>query len=146
MDLDELRAAVGPDFVCISPCYRRPDVELAYQRHKRAVLEECASMEDGILRSVFLCGVTQDALGKFHALQAEAHPWAFVLNAFPYDIAEGLEHWLLWRSSEDQDMKGAAQHIRKNFGPQAVWFVNARANQTVPGLFHCHIFVRNTQK
>jgi len=144
MDLSRLRAAAGVDHVCRAVIRRRPVVEAAYELHKRSVLERYESLEDYILGTVFSCGgATQASSGKFKAQHCEASRWAFTRNPYPYDIAPGLEHWNLWNRSHREDIPGATALITKNFGPEAVWWVNIPANRTIPGLWHAHIFVQS---
>jgi hypothetical protein len=142
MNMEQLRDIAGSDHRCMYPCYRDPCVEARYQERKRLVLQTYATIEDYILYTVLKCGGNQqNSQGKLKGLQCEAHAWGFCLNEFPYNVSRDVEHWVLWHRTKRENMDCAERIIRRNFGSEAVWFVNAPEYRTVPGLFHVHVFV-----
>jgi hypothetical protein len=143
MNLAELRAAAGPDHLCVVTLQRLPRVERAYTTHKQLTLQLYASLEDFVLCTIFKCSYAERSDGKRVALAIEAPEWACSRNAFPYTVGADVEHWILWRNKQAAPSVTATERkVRENFGRDAVWFINLPTNRSVPGLHHAHVFVR----
>ena len=69
--------------------------------------------------------------------------YKFLKNEFPYDLEDGIDHWLLWLnpiySIEDTYIKELVEH---RMGSEVVYFCNYKFNQSIPTIRHCHIFVK----
>ena len=120
-------------------------MERAYATYKELTLRVYATMEDFLLCTLFKCSFAERSDGKRFAVRIEAPEWACSRNAFPYDVAADVEHWVLWRNKAASSMKLTAQQVRENFGRDAVWFVNVPAQRSVHGLHHAHVFVKRVR-
>ena len=112
---------------------RHPDVLEAYQDFKSQLAAKGTSLEDNIKATVFR--------GK------ESDSPVLVPNQFPYWVAPGIEHWVLWSPPSVGPLSAAA--IRAAITAQrptgvrdVFWFENPPAAKTVPGIWHVHVFFR----
>lgn len=68
-----------------------------------------------------------------------------VPNQFPYWVAPGIQHWVLWSPRgplSTAEIREAIAVQRPAGVREAQWFENAPAAKTVPGIWHAHVFLR----
>jgi hypothetical protein len=110
---------------------RHPDVLAAYQDFKLQLAAQGKRLEDNILEKVI----------------NHADGPVLVPNEFPYWIAPGIEHWVLWSPPSVGPLSAAAVRAaiteQRPAGAKAgTWFENPPAAKTVPGIWHVHVFFR----
>ena len=112
---------------------RSGDVQLAYDHHKLR-----------LRRAGYSVGqvVCEELAPKWGARQ-----WALTVNPFPYDLAEGIHHYIIWFKPSDArrlTQSRVAMAVRKIW-PTAtqgiVWKVNPESHRSVLSVPHAHVFV-----
>lgn len=71
-------------------------------------------------------------------------------NEYPYDLEDGIKHWLVWGNPEyqmknDDFLDLADEAIREEFSDKPVdliWFQNPKVWQSIPDVLHVHLFTR----
>ena len=146
--LEELRLAT-PDHVQRAPPVgrRAPAVAAAYARHLADVRAHYESTRDFALVTKLGFAAAAGATGRVGACAAAAAApprWAAQRNAFPYELAPGLEHYVLW-SNDPRAPELAATRVYDAFPavPRARmhWFVNEGALRTFDDVWHAHVFI-----
>ena len=67
----------------------------------------------------------------------------FRRNDFPYAIEDNVEHYLIWSLTKMTNKKEIIKFIEENVGDkQYVWTVNPHFLQSIPEIFHVHVFVK----
>lgn len=110
---------------------RHPDVLEAYQDFKSQLSTRGLTLEDNI-RATVLAG-------------AGGSEPVLVPNAFPYWIAPGIQHWVLWSRRgplSERQIREAIAVQRPADVSEALWFENPPTAKTVPGIWHVHVFLR----
>jgi Protein of unknown function (DUF3605) len=68
---------------------------------------------------------------------------AVVRNDFPYHMAKGIEHWIVWKVSEDdvhdEDIAQAKSLLASRLGDDMLHWVNPPHLKSLPELDHIHI-------
>lgn len=110
---------------------RHPDVLEAYQDFKMRMKAKGLTLEDHVRATIL----------------ARAKRGAPVLapNAFPYRVAPGIQHWVLWSLRgllNTAEIREAIAVQRPAGVTEAQWFENPPAAKTVPGIWHAHVFLR----
>lgn len=110
---------------------RHPDVLEAYQDFKSQLKARGLTLEDNICATVLAGAGTKGPV--------------LVPNAFPYWVAPGIQHWVLWSRrgplSERQIREAIA--VQRPAGiREAQWFENPPTAKTVPCIWHVHVFLR----
>ncbi len=111
---------------------RTADVQLAYENHKLEQSRSDSSVDEYIMKTLF---INDDKL-------------SFVPNAFPYDLAPNIQHWLLWlnpkyKSPEPEIVQLYVEDITgRSVGKDIVMFRNHSANTSVKKIIHYHVFMR----
>jgi hypothetical protein len=121
---------------------RAADVEEAYARFRRYILARWASMEDYIRVTRLGWAEGRDRNGRRIAVRRlRAQALFFEPNRFPYAGAEDT-HWILWA---DRPMSRALvrKYVETRIGPDVPFhfYVNRRSKQSVPGVWHAHVFL-----
>ena len=109
---------------------RHPDVLEAYQDFKSQLAARGHSLEDHVRATVFKGGRVRDPV--------------LVPNQFPYWVADGIQHWVLWspRGPLSAAAVRAAITAQRPAGVRDVfWFENPPAAKTVPVIWHVHVFL-----
>ena len=126
---------------------RRDSVtEEAYMRFRGKVLAQWASMEDYICATMFRWTIGFER-GKRVAVRPQisrrGRPIAFEPNPFPYTVAPAEAHWVLWAE------RPMSRPIIKKYldavlpaGVRTRFYINRRVQQSVPGVWHAHVFLR----
>lgn len=104
---------------------RKSNIEVDYQKHLTILKRQEINVSDYIKSKAF----------------PNNEKYTFLKNNFPYDIEDGIEHWLLWLNPDfkisDLDIK---KIVEEKMGTNSVYFCNIKANQSIPSIRHCHIF------
>ncbi|ORX90294.1 hypothetical protein K493DRAFT_318091 [Basidiobolus meristosporus CBS 931.73] len=68
--------------------------------------------------------------------------YKFVPNDFPYNMEEGLSHWVFWYRKDYslEDIKRILQHELP--GKEFQFFINPKARQSVKTVSHAHVMFR----
>ena len=106
---------------------RHPDVLEAYQDFKSRLAVRGHSLEDHVRATV---------------LKGRSGP-VLVPNQFPYWVADGIQHWVLWSPRGPLGaaaVRAAITEQRPAWAAEAFWFENPPAAKTVPGIWHVHVF------
>lgn len=120
-----------------------------YREFMAGVRNDYASVGDFIKIDVFEAAV-HSSDGKKHAVDVEHASERVVwrLNDFPYNLEDGIQHWLLWSTRELA--KGRMQQLIDDKFPAGSWdrltFVNPAPLQSVLSVWHCHVIVRPKQQ
>ena len=107
---------------------RKVEIEDRYKEHMEHLKRDNISIIDYI---------------KGHAFpKNETHQ--FMKNTFPYDLDDHIDHWLLWINPDNPlDDVIIKELVKDNMGKDAIYFCNYKFNQSIPGIRHCHIFIKN---
>lgn len=124
--------------------------EEAYARFRQRVLTGWASMEDYIRATMFRWVVD---VGRGDGRRVAVRPRcsggggvpmiAFEPNPFPYAVGPAEAHWVLWA-----ERPMSRPLIRKYLdavlpaGMHVRFYVNRRVKQSVPGVWHAHVFLQ----
>ena len=111
---------------------RRPEVQAAYEQFQRT-----HNMPATIMQEVFVAPATV------------LRGWTLVPNKFPYAVAPGIEHWVLWlhprKAWRDVEVLEFMIHWMRVYGFQAqnvIFFRIRPEHQSVKGIPHYHVFLR----
>lgn len=120
--------------------------EEAYERFRHGILARWASMEDYIRATVFRWVVHIGRDGRRVAVRPRrtgGRPIAFAPNPFPYAVGLAEAHWVLW--AERPMSRPLIQKYLDTVLPTGMrtrFYVNRRTQQSVPGVWHAHVFLR----
>lgn len=121
--------------------------EEAYERFRRRILAVWESMEDYIRATVFRWTIGVER-GKRVArrprpLRSGGRPIAFEPNPFPYAVGPTEAHWVLWAErSMSRPLIQKYLDAVLPAGTKFRYFINRRTQQSVPGVWHAHVFLR----
>lgn len=157
LEWEEIVYAVENDMALLS---RSVTQQRDYEIYKRDLLREWSSVLDHVISTKFpetFQAVPDDAADgrlRAHPPLAEAaaaasssnsFQTALVPNDFPYYMANGLEHWVLWKLGgpcSDEDVARAKQELVREHGldaNQIIHWVNPPNLQSLPAIDHVHI-------
>jgi hypothetical protein len=100
----------------------------AYPRHPR--VEAAYTRDPKDLRTL-----RTTILGRKHT--------ALVPNKYPYWTTPDIHHWILW-SDHPLSTAIVQKRLERDLPPTSefIWFTNAAHLQSIPGLWHAHVFWR----
>ena len=109
---------------------RSPEVQAAFEKHKARLKADNVSLESHIRKTVL-----EPSNGLATVMEK---------NAFPYDVEDGVEHYVLWTNPEaPQTLTQTLPSPFNTYPADKIAIVkNSKSSQSVPGLPHCHVFVR----
>lgn len=143
MDYRVIRSAVHrARFDILSDC-RSFETQAKY-RAFRVGPSAWASTEDRLKHTLFGAPVeaTSDGPARSGAIPARA-PAVLVPNDFPYYTTADVEHLVLWAPfALTREFVTAFLDAQLAADAEVAFFVNPPQNKTVPGIEHCHVFVR----
>jgi hypothetical protein len=70
---------------------------------------------------------------------SEMRDFAITPNIFPYNVKDGIYHYLLW-SLKELNSNEIEKIISDNNLVDSIWMVNRMENRSVKGVWHAHIF------
>jgi hypothetical protein len=119
----------GSGDICIK---RSLDKESKYRQFQIEVLEKYES-----LKSFILCNKIIPSVGQSFYLTS---------NDFPYNLTSDISHFIIWNTSEEKP----TLDMYKKFASECIdydtyhclFLVNADIHQTIPDIFHCHVFLK----
>lgn len=106
---------------------RRPEIDEAYRQHKNDLHCSNRTLAAHVLSLYFGNPKTM---------------YVIVANMYPYDLAPGIQHLLLWINPRYKMTVREYSKIIDAAFDRAVYFENADQNKSIPGVRHIHIFVR----
>jgi len=80
--------------------------------------------------------------------------WVIKLNDFPYNVCDGIDHYILWIRDCTMTLLEYKVYIQNiinnelnifntlNESNNLVWFINSPEFRSVKSIFHAHIFIR----
>jgi hypothetical protein len=118
--------------------------EEAYARFRHYILARWASMEDYIRVTRLGWAEGRGRNGRRIAvrrLRMRSQALFFEPNRFPYEGAEGA-HWILW-ADRPMSRDLVRKYVEARIGPDVPFhfYVNRRSKQSVPGVWHAHVFM-----
>ena len=123
---------------------RDAEVEEAYARFSLYILARWATMEDYI--RVTRLGWTEGRgrgcdSRRIAVRRSRGQAIYFEPNRFPYAGAEGA-HWILW-ADRAMSRPVVQKYLEARLGPGVPFhfYVNRRSKQSVPGVWHAHVFL-----
>jgi hypothetical protein len=139
------------DWKCIARHHRNPPTGIiprerttqdAYEAHLAAVRASGLTITEFITSTMVRpCSVSPNVMPKPCGLQA--CDWLFCANQFPYEFADGTQHWLLWvRSSHEALLADPTSVLAKCGVCECVWYENLPENRSVKGVRHIHVFTK----
>jgi len=137
--------AASPHHVCHNALHRSAAVADAYEREKAQTRGRYASASDFVLVHVFGMPTVADDEGRLCAVgDLCVEPlWTVAKNEYPYNVADDLEHWVVWHNLPERDMETAAAMVHRYFkGREHHWFANSVPLMSVPECFHVHVIVK----
>lgn len=71
-------------------------------------------------------------------------------NRFPYYLAQGIEHWLLWSDPKPTEPEAVIRKVIDDDFPaekfERLSFINPPRLRSISDVFHAHIFTREIQR
>ncbi|ORX69634.1 hypothetical protein DL89DRAFT_267811 [Linderina pennispora] len=133
----------------LEPLGRSYECQARYEKHMARMRCEYGSVANFLIKHALADFIaTTMAPGFAKSAPIDTSDFLFRVNDFPYYLADGVEHWVMWcrkRLTPGFDAPEAAvQAIQLRFGQDVEWryFVNPVAKQSVPQLSHAHVFVK----
>jgi hypothetical protein len=120
---------------------RSKECEQIYTEHMKQVRLKYGNVENYLNATLF----RQDCAQIGHEIVLRQ-------NDFPYDLPDGVYHYLLWSNCKGS---GTPTTLSREFIEsyltisfpsthyQTLFFVNPAALQSIPGIFHAHILLRH---
>jgi hypothetical protein len=133
------------------PSWRRSSpVSERYIKHTTQLLNEYASVNDYVrIHILHYASEFDEKAGKHVAVASPSSIEDPLLlpNEFPYFLSTDIKHWLVWLDGQPTDPEKIVQEVvDRYFIPKERYdiliFVNPQQLQSVNGVFHAHVFVR----
>lgn len=71
-------------------------------------------------------------------------------NRFPYHLAQGIEHWLIWCDPKPSEPEKIVQQVIDREFPskrfERISFINPPRLRSISDVFHAHVFTREIQR
>ena len=90
----------------------------------------------------------EDLYGRIHAVQCEnSLPIVLTPNAYPYNLTDDIQHYILW-SVDPLSTERMNEEAQKRLAlipgigtiKKFVAYVNLPTEQSIPDIWHCHVF------
>jgi hypothetical protein len=124
-----------------------------YHEHQRSVLCDYRSINDYIRIHYLKWNVCIDPTSqKRTAIMSSASIREPILtvNRFPYDLAHGIQHWLVWCDPKPNEPEKIISNVLNREFPSdrfdRISFINPPRLRSIPDVFHAHIFTREIVK
>lgn len=122
--------------------FRSVENQRRYLKNRESTLRRYASYEDYIkIRHMgFEPVVATDGRRVAREVPGHAKPWHFSKNTFPYDIGNGIGHYVLF-SLKPMGAKDTEALLGSLLGGREyAYFRNPPGSRSVPGLWHVQVF------
>ncbi len=152
MDLEEIKTCIKTNnFINLS---RSDEVESKYTTHRENILTEWVSMEDYLKVKYFGAAICYNDLGqsvnkKCAILKSNPVVWySLQLNEFPYNIKENIQHYVLWslKSLSHDEICRLLLLLIGDDNENMCWFEQSIDQKSIKGIWHIHIFYKNSSK
>jgi len=138
----------GFDFV------RTDEVQRAYDQHLADVKRNFASLKDFVfIRMLNFSGFASqgpDANVPLTAFNCKEDTWTITPNAFPYDLASDVEQFVVWTNASAPslaDVEAKLKELVPGYNERDYhYFVNEPKYQSIPEVFHVHVFRRTHRR
>jgi len=136
---------------CLAKLSRSVEQQRDYEVYRRDLKRHWVSIYDHILVTKFGREQRTDSDGLYYAYPPLAEvievKKSVVRNDFPYYMADGVEHWVLWKLGADctlTDIDEAKQEIGERLGDviDFIHWVNPPHLKSLPDIDHVHILCR----
>jgi hypothetical protein len=133
---------------------RSVDIERRYKSEKEELSKIYETIYDHILHTKFNFERRLDKdNGKWKAFRpqcdadSEIFKISLVKNDYPYFVAPGIEHWVLWKLYSEISMDDVAQalaDLKSKYDDvlDMIWWENPPSLKSLPDINHIHILVR----
>lgn len=126
--------------------HRTAIVQARYDRQKKEIVSKYASYEDFVRIRLFQDSFIMGPDKKVRAQSASSQEFIFEKNKYPYHLERGIHHYVLfartaWSSARVHTL------LPTVLPPDSKEYVVVRSrpeDQSVPGIWHVHVFVRAT--
>lgn len=125
--------------------YRSIENQKKYLKHRDATMRRYESYEDYIkIRHMGFDAISGED-GRKMATDANGHtkPWYFSKNMFPYEIGNGVRHYVLFAQKPMSSKKTEELLGKLLGGKEYAYFRNPPGSRSVPGLWHVQVFAKN---
>ena len=102
------------------------------------------SPADWVFHQIFGCQTTREK-GKRTAARPPPGTTVFAWNPFPYQVADGTMHWVLWMASpvgewpDDKITSEIAKEVDERGGGEFIWYANPKMSLGDPRLHHVQV-------
>jgi hypothetical protein len=127
-----------------TPLARHPKCQHDYQLQKHYVKVNYKSYNDFIKIHILGWDYRIEKCKKVAVPAAAFTAYAITPNPFPYNVQRGINHYILWcveQLTEDQIDAVLSKHY---IDSDSIWMVNTIENRSVKGVWHAHIFSKQT--
>lgn len=138
MNLSQLKKMAGK-------LYRSVENQKKYLKHRAATLKKYATYEDYIkIRHMGFEAVNNiDGRMVAREVPGKIKPWYFSKNTFPYDIGNGISHYILFSLKSMSETKIESLVGKLLGGKDYAYFRNPSGFRSMPDIWHVQIFVKN---
>lgn len=131
--------------------FRARAEEVRMRAFAQGVRREWRSMEDYLKHKLFAYDTAVDADGRrtaHRAATAESSDVQIVDNDFPYWFEAGIGHKVMWSETRALSSAEVEERLDAALGAdtERVWLLNSVAAQSVRGLWHIHVFIRQRRR
>jgi len=121
-----------------------------YRNQLQKITEEYSTVGDYLKCRFFQYDFQLDQNGKKWSISSTSHQTkkeCFVENDFPYSLATGIEHYVLWVDGPLEE-KDVEEWLNKNAKKDCdkIWYLNLNTLKSVKDVNHAHIFYRQSKK
>ena len=115
-----------------------------YNEFKEQVASSYASTVDLIMVRIFRCASKVNTEGKVEHVPPPDRQVVFVKNDFPYNLAPGIEHYLLWSTHDlsDEEIEAYLEAHPVAGCEARLVFVNPQELQSIPEIRHAHVLLK----
>jgi len=121
---------------------RHDRIQKQYELRKKEILQKYATLDDYIRIHVLKYSKKKNIYNLYTAIKSEKSlPFAFVPNAFPYQVGTKTQHYVLF-SEKPLSNKDTTQLLGKLLPKHAIFtfFVNDKEKRSLPSLWHAQVF------
>jgi hypothetical protein len=131
MDWEYLKFAHS-NGICYKLIERKTETTNEYKKHKEHVKSLGIPYKEYMLNEYF----------------KNNESYVIIKNNFPYDLADGIEHYNLWihpgnKNPLFHNMEYINELVSKHMTCEFICFMNDISLQSVPEITHYHIFIKN---
>lgn len=135
------------------PLWRDQNNTQRYIEHQKSVSQDYRSINDFIRIKYLKWDIDSDKLTKKRiAIRGENSIKGPLVtpNAFPYYLANGIQHWLIWCDPKPVEPEKIVEEvINREFQPEKFerfYFINPPRLRSISDVFHAHVFTKKINR